>query len=401
MLGDDLNQPLGLDRDETRKARDLPWGAFALGGIGLLAVGLVVFSRLTDEPMGGEPFAVASIDRPAPAQAPSVPAPAAPRESAEQAVPARQPAGDAEVENGVRVVRSGGAAPPGALIIQVPDALGLSLPPAPDRRLVEKGPHGLLPRIGVDGARPGDVYARPVQANPKLKLGSPRIALVVGGMGISQTATDHAIEVLPGVVTLAFAPYGADVAGLAAKARAQGHELVLQVPMESFDTGQNPGPHTLQVSLSPEQNLDHLHWTMSRFAGYVGVMNFLGGKFTAQQASLAPVAREVARRGLLWLDDGSSARSIAKEVGDGVGLGVMQTQINLEGMTGEALEAALSRLEKLAREKGSATAVASGLPATVDRLATFARGLERRGIALVPVSALAQSAGRSTASVPE
>jgi polysaccharide deacetylase 2 family uncharacterized protein YibQ len=171
--------------------------------------------------------------------------------------------------------------------------------------------------------------------------------------------------------------------------------------MEPFDAGQSPGPHTLQVSLGAEQNLDHLHWAMARFAGYVGVMNFLGGKFTAQESSLAPVARDVARRGLLWLDDGSSARSIAKEIGAGIGLGVLETKLNLESMNNQVLDAALARLEKLARESGSAIAVASGLPATVDRLAAFARGLEKRGVALVPLSALAQDDRRSTASVPE
>ena len=37
------------------------------------------------------------------------------------------------------------------------------------RRLVEKGPHGPLPRLGADGARPADVYARPVLTGGSLK----------------------------------------------------------------------------------------------------------------------------------------------------------------------------------------------------------------------------------------
>ena len=104
MQGDDINRPLGLDRDETRKPRDLPWGAFALGGIGLLAVGLLIFNRMTEEPMGGEPFAVASIDRPAPPAPSQSAAPQVlPRETPDAAtVQSRQPAGDAEIEHGVR-----------------------------------------------------------------------------------------------------------------------------------------------------------------------------------------------------------------------------------------------------------------------------------------------------------
>ena len=76
------------------------------------------------------------------------------------------------------------AAPAASLIIDVPQALGLRLPPAPDRRLDEKSRFGLLPRVGADGARPADVYARPVFASAKLKPGAPRVALLVGGLGL-------------------------------------------------------------------------------------------------------------------------------------------------------------------------------------------------------------------------
>jgi polysaccharide deacetylase 2 family uncharacterized protein YibQ len=403
MDGDDLYRPLGQDRPAARSQREVPWGAVALGGIGVLAVGLVVFNRLADNSRDGEPFAVASIDRPvAPPAPPAVPVAPPPAAAAAGDAQMAVSPGEVEVENGVRVVRHGGGAPPtGALIIQVPDMVGVKLPPAPDQRLVEKGPYGPLPKIGADGARPLDVYARPLAAATKLPAGAPRLAIVVGGMGISQSATDHAIDSLPGAVTLAFAPYGTDVPGLAAKARTRGHELLLQVPMEPFDPGQMPGPRSLRVDLAADQNLDHLRWVMSRFAGYVGITNYMGAKFTAQDASLAPVAREIARRGLLWLDDGSSARSIAREVGADADVPFVQAQVNLEGAAPDAIESALKRAEDQARERGSAVLVAAGLPGTVDRVSVFAQDLERRGIALVPVSALAGPGARRSARAPE
>jgi len=48
---------------------------------------------------------------------------------------------------------------------------------------------------------------------------------------------------------------------------------------------------------------------MSRFSGYAGVANFLGGKFTADERALTPVLREIAARGLFYVDDGTSARA--------------------------------------------------------------------------------------------
>ena len=113
-------------------------------------------------------------------------------------------------------------------------------------------------------------------------------------------------------MTFAFAPYGTDLERWVTRARGEGHEVLLQVAMEPFDYPDNdPGPQTLLTSLSAEQNIDRLHWFMSRFQGYVGVANFMGTRFTATEQALSPVLREVAKRGLIYFDDGSSPRSLA------------------------------------------------------------------------------------------
>ena len=91
-------------------------------------------------------------------------------------------------------------------------ALDKGLPAAPD------------PRIWADRARPSEVYAHPSVSSRGLKPGSPRIALLVGGMGLAPQATELAIASLPGAVTLGFAlPYGTDLARETARAREAGH----------------------------------------------------------------------------------------------------------------------------------------------------------------------------------
>ena len=102
---------------------------------------------------------------------------------------------------------------------------------------------------------------------------------------------------------------------LVAQAREKGHEVLLQVPMEPHDYPENdPGPQTLLSSLSAEQNVDRLHWLFSRMQGYVGVTNFMGARFTASDSALAPVLRELSKRGLIYVDDGSSPRSQAGQI---------------------------------------------------------------------------------------
>ena len=125
---------------------------------------------------------------------------------------------------------------------------------------------------------------------PTLKAANPpRIAILVGGMGISQTGTAEAIAKLPAAVTLAFAPYGSDLDRVVQRARGAGHEVMLQAPMEPFDYPDNdPGPQTLLTTQTPAQNLDRLHWQMSRFQGYVGVTGYMGARFTSTRDALAP-----------------------------------------------------------------------------------------------------------------
>jgi uncharacterized protein len=57
--------------------------------------------------------------------------------------------------------------------------------------------------------------------------------------------------------------------------------------------------------------------------------------------------------------------------------------------TEAAIDAALARLEAIARERGSAIGMATALPVSIDRIAHWTKAAHGRGIILVPVSALA------------
>ena len=207
-------------------------------------------------------------------------------------------------------------------------------------------------------------------------------------MGLAAHTTETAISALPGEVTLGFAPYGSDLARQTALAREAGHEVVLQIPMEPFDFPRdNPGPHVLLASAGKAANIDNLTWLMSRFRGYAGVMNFLGGRFTGDQKALTPVLREIAARGLYYLDDGSSSQTIAVTLAANQGLAAAKADIVLDSAAQpEAIEAALFRLEAIARDRGVAIRVANALPATISAIERFARALESRGGSLIPLS---------------
>jgi polysaccharide deacetylase 2 family uncharacterized protein YibQ len=394
MTDDDLNAPLGQFPVQKRPSRgNALYAAVAIAGLGLLAFPAALLPGLV-RPPGAALYAAAGVPASGtdetPAGGPNNAHP--PQRIAEVAsdttatVPAQKAGSGSEAierRTGVKIIRAGGGAAPEALIIDVAKALNTGLPAAPDPRLIEQTPHGPIPRIGGDGARPSEVYARPAVSSAGLTRGSPRVALLIGGMGLAPRATESAIASLPGAVTLGFAPYGADLA------REAGHEVVLQIPMEPFDFPRdNPGPHTLLAGPGKAANIDHLIWLMSRFTGYAGVANFLGGKLTADAKALTPVLREIAARGLFYVDDGTSAQSLAMTLAPGQALSAARADVVLDSTAEpEAIEAALTRLEAIAHDKGVAIGVASALPPSIAIIGRFARALEARGIALIPLSA--------------
>lgn len=396
---DDLTKPLGMEKPAARRRLSaLPWPQIVVGALSSLVVALVGWLALVRDPYGGEPFAIAVIEhRPVP-PAPPVEAPpvAKPEEPAEPpATKDRMSATEMEQQSGVKVTRGGGADAPEGIVIRVPQPGEVRLAPAPDKRLVERSRQGVLPRVGSDGTRPADVYARPVPPFPGKLVG--RIAIVMGGLGLSQSTTADAIQKLPGAVTLAFAPYGSELERQAARAREIGHELMLQVPMEPFDYPDNdPGPHTLTTSGQPSETMDKLYWVMSRFTGYVGIVNYMGGKFTASDAALTPVLRDLAARGLMFLDDGSSTRSLAPTMAPSFKLPLARADGIVDAVPkASAIDDQLARLETIAREKGLAVGMASSLPVSIDRIAAWAKGLEAKGLQLVPASQAIARPGRS------
>jgi polysaccharide deacetylase 2 family uncharacterized protein YibQ len=395
-MTDDLSTPLGqTTKPKRRLLPPLAIPQLLAGFLGLCVIFFIGWIAIVDDPLGGEPVVVVAADVRAPAAKNNDAA--APKAAAQSSAAA--PAGGQTVtiidgmsgkRQEVVVGGAGNGTPSGSnpASPQGNPSPSASAAPAFDPRLVEASAHGLIPKIGPDGARPSELYAQPAKVSVP---SSSRVVLVVTGLGIGASGTFGALGKLPGPVTLAFAPYGTDLERWIARARGEGHEVLLQIPMEPFDYPDNdPGPQTLLTTLPAEQNLDRLHWFMSRVQGYVGIANYMGARFSANESAMAAVMREGAKRGLIYFDDASSSRSVASQIAAANSSGFAQADLVLDAVpTPAAIDAALVRLESLARERGTAVGVAKASPAAIDRLSQWAKTAESRGIALVPISAIA------------
>ena len=266
--------------------------------------------------------------------------------------------------------------------------------PVPDPAIITDTPKGPLPVISADGRQAWRVYARPFRDdNPDKTL----IAIILGGMGMSQSATNAAIQQLPGEVTLSFAAYAPDLPKWISGARAAGHEVMLQLPMEPLSYPANdPGPHTLLTSLSPAENIDRMEWLLSRFAGYVGVTSFMGSKFTTSPDHLRPILTELKQRGLLFLDTGATRDSVAARLGVEMGLPIAVSDRFVDRRASRvAIDAQLLELEQIARRGSIAVGIGYPFPVTIERLAAWIPSLAQKGIELAPISAIVDRIHRS------
>ncbi len=347
----------------------------------LCAAGLTAWAVKTGDPMAGEPIVTVAIERGDPIVTSSVKKPGDGKspESASDDALMLQPSGETVALDEVEISQQQAA------IIQ-PSRQRLVA--APVRSVSEKGPFGTLPRIARNGKKPWLVYARPVNQRV-LTTDTPRIAIVLGGMGLNKRLTEQAIKELPGEVTLAFAPYGKRLQRQINMARRAGHEVMLQLPMEPFGyPAVDPGPKTLLVKDAADVTIKNLRWHMSRFSGYIGIINYMGARFTSQGDGIGHVLSDIKKRGLVYLDDGTSKRSIVPSLGQVVNAPVRTTNMIIDNeLSFNAITASLTHLEQQAANDGFAIGVGSGLALTIDALSSWARDLSSRNIILVPVSA--------------
>lgn len=382
--GKDIERPLGQTVRSPRAAGKLGGGTIAATVVVLAVVGVSGAIALREKPFRKpQEVAVSTPKVTAAAEPAAAPAALAPVAAAKPEAPAKTSGPQI-----IHVQTEEGDGPPKAIVIHDPSTLGQNLKIAhiPDKALIEASETGPLPVRAADGRRPFDVYARPWSG-----ARGARVAIVIGGLAVSQTGTQAAIAKLPAEVTLAFAPQGNSIGRWMQAARQAGHEIVMQVPLEPFDYPNiNPGRNTLTVAASADENLKNLHWALSRTTNYTGVMNYMGARFSADAAAMEPFMAELGKRGLAYIDDGSSARSLAPDLAlkDGVPFVSGDTAIDAVQDRGAILKK-LDGLEATARAKGFAVGIGSAFDLTVDTVSSWVAEAKKRGIEIVPISAVA------------
>lgn len=252
---------------------------------------------------------------------------------------------------------------------------------APDETLLRRSAYGRMPRIGADGRRAADVYAQPFKPTSQ-----PSVALIVGGLGLNRALTERAIDELPAYVTLAFAPYAKDLPFWTKRARAAGHEVLIEIPMEARAGDEEAlGAAALLTTRTPEENRRRLEWILSRFEGYFGVTNYLGAKYSTDRAAMSMLLSAIDAAGLAYFDDTGVLERIGAPAS-----GATVNRLIEPGYGGDqsAVRRDLEALEKIAGSGGDAIGKTYVSDRTFAEIRQWSATLEERGLSLAPASAV-------------
>ena len=251
----------------------------------------------------------------------------------------------------------------------------------------EETENGILPVIASDGRLPWIEYSR----NFKRSDRKPRIAIIISNLGLSSTYTAIALKMMPKNVTLSFSHIAPKLKNWVREARQNGFEVLIDLPMEPIGFPQNdPGRDTLLTTLNEVENLNRLEHIMLQAGGFAGLLATHGSKFTLSSEVLLPILKSIKARGLLYVDSRSTSRSVGPELSSSIQLPRAFNNIFIDkNPSARNINTKLKELEIIAKKTKFAVAIAQPLPITLELLNNWVKGLKAKGIALAPVSAIA------------
>ena len=260
-----------------------------------------------------------------------------------------------------------------------------ALVPAPISGLTKMSTYGRVPTISATGLTPLSAYKRPFTP----VSGKRPVSVIIGGLGVNRSLTSQAINELPADVTLAFAAHAPGLQNWINQARAKGHEVLIELPMES--AGVNPAElgadRALVASQNSAANMRNLDWLLSRAQGYFGVTNYNGDRFLTRADVAAPILDKLSKSGLGFVFDGSitapslSALSTSAKLPYAKGYTLIDPQQDIA-----IIQSELSRLTAQAQSSGGTIGVGFAYPETITAVKSWANGLAGQGLALAPAS---------------
>lgn len=274
------------------------------------------------------------------------------------------------------------------------EARSLALKPAPDARLVEHAPEGLLPRKAENGDRPADIYARPYELTHQAKS-LPRLSIIITQAGLSETMTVEAYLALPPEVSFAMSPYAHDAERQMRDIRNRGHEIFLSVAsVVDAAAREDRGPYALDPAENRDANRKRLFAAMARVTGYVGLIGDMTDIAYRHSDLRALIEDETKSRGILFMPVVRKDSATFELLPDYDRKEQHACKSYIPAQRPSDLADALETITARLKEAGSCTVFLDPGPLALDVLKDWIVKRQSREFDLLPLSALMRLEGQ-------
>ena len=215
----------------------------------------------------------------------------------------------------------------------------------------------------------------------------PRIAIIIDDLGYGLAAGERAVS-LPGPVAYAVLPATPRGRVLAAKAHANGKEVLLHLPLQAATQKQTDEPGGLLLDMTRGQFASTFTESFESVPHVVGINSHRGSLLTRHPGHMAWLMEEISQRGkLFFVDSYTTHESVALKLAREAGVPAVRRDVFLDpDKAPGTVEREFARLKRLARQRGFAVGIGHPYPQTLSLLEDELPKLEDEGFELVSIS---------------
>jgi polysaccharide deacetylase 2 family uncharacterized protein YibQ len=234
-----------------------------------------------------------------------------------------------------------------------------------------------------------NVPPRHADRAPLLREQGPLVAIIVDDLGADLAIMQDLLD-LQLNLTAAVLPNVPHARAVAELAHADGHEVLLHVPMEPKDyPAADPGEKALMVDLSTAEVQHRLRGYLQTVPWVVGANNHMGSRFTESREGMRGVLEILKDQGLFFVDSRTTANSVAIAEAEEMEIAHAERDLFLDNDINEkAIRRQIRKLIGIAQEQGSAIGICHPHLETYAALKKEAPGFVAAGVKLVAVSVL-------------
>lgn len=228
-----------------------------------------------------------------------------------------------------------------------------------------KKPRTPAPKPKPTKPAPFEVYPKeeepPIAPLPKPKPQPdqlPKVAIIIDDLGNDEKIAAKFLS-LDAVLTFSLVPHSPFRKQIARKAKANGFDVMLHLPMEPNEYPRiKPGPGTLLAGMLPDELLAQLKKNLDSVPLIKGVNNHMGSKMTALDAQMNQIFTILKKRGFFFIDSRTTTATLGRQSARLMRVPFAERDIFLDHVqTPEFIRKQLNRLVQIAYKQGEAIGI--------------------------------------------